>query len=128
MPPATGLYFRMGNHIYLPGQTVIISDIGEQPGDRSDPGSTLVCVTTNVNRACCRNKDGGNIGEWYYPNGVAVNRPSNSPTDSFYRVGYVEHVRLMRLHDATRPLGVYRCEVPDEQGNISSASIIISSK
>ena len=108
--PATGLYFQIGNNIYLPGQTVNISDIGEQPNyyyDRSDPGSTLICVTTNINRACCRRSDGGNVGEWYYPNGTIVNRLRNSPTDSFLRVGYAEQVRLLRKHDATRPLGVY---------------------
>ena len=128
LPPATGLYFQLGNHIYLPGQSINILDIGEQPGDRSDPGSTLVCVTTNVNRACCRGSDGGNVGQWYFPNGVAVNRPGNSPTDSFYRVGHEQQVRLAHRSDATGLLGLYRCEVPDEEGNIASASIIISGK
>ena len=128
-PPATGLYFRIGNHTYLHGQIVNISDIGEQPYyDISDPGSTLVCVTTNVNRACCRRSDGGNVGEWYYPNGTIVNRPNNSSTAAFLRIGHEQQVRLMHRSDATGPLGLYRCEVPDEQGNNVSASIIISSK
>ena len=42
------LYFKVGNKEYLSGQLVNITDIGGQPANRSDPGSTLVCVTTNV--------------------------------------------------------------------------------
>ena len=53
-----------------------VSDIGIQPRDRTNPGSTIVCVTTNVNTACCRKNDNnaltncttGAVGEWYYPN------------------------------------------------------------
>ena len=62
------------NNVYIPGDSVPITDIGPQPGNRSDAGSTLVCVTTNVNTACCRGSDGGAIGEWYYPNGTRVPR------------------------------------------------------
>ena len=126
--PSIGLYFQLGNQIYLPGQTINRSDIGEQPSNRSDPGFTLVCVTTNVNTACCRRSDGGNVGEWYYPNGMIVNRHINSPTGAFHRTGYQQQVRLAWIYGATVLLGVYRCEVPDEQGNIVSASIILSSK
>ena len=85
-------------------------------------------MTTNVNRACCRKKDGGNVGEWYYPNGTIVNRLSNSPTDSFARVGHEQQVRLVCSSNVTGRLGLFRCEVPDEQGSIESASILISSK
>ena len=126
--PRIGLYFQLGNQVYLPGQTINISDIGAQPPDRLDPGSTLVCVTTNINTACCRGRDGGNVGEWYYPNGMIVNRYFNSPSDGFQRKGYRQHVRLARSSNVTVQFGVYRCEVPDEQGITVSASIIISSK
>ena len=45
-----------------------------------NPGSTLVCVTTNANTACCKSDDNnalnnataGAVGEWYYPNGSLV--------------------------------------------------------
>ena len=49
----TGLYFMLNGAIHLSGASVLISDIGLQPADRSDPGSTFVCVTNNVNTACC---------------------------------------------------------------------------
>ena len=52
----------LNNISYLPGDSVLISDIGTQPPDeRSNPGSTLVCVTTNINIACCRAGDNNDV-------------------------------------------------------------------
>ena len=49
--------------IYLPGSTVLITNIGTQGGtDPDQPGNTLVCVTTNINTQCCRNSDNNNGG------------------------------------------------------------------
>ena len=118
----------LGNNIYLPGDSVLITDIGEQPVTRSDAGSTLVCVTTNVNSDCCRGADGGNVGEWFYPDGSMVPRLSaiGLTMDIFTRVGYTCQVRLRRVGSPTGPLGAYRCDVPDgTTGTNVSASINI---
>ena len=128
-PPSTGLYFMLGNIIYLPGDSLLITDIGEHPDLRSDPGSTLVCVTTNVNTQCCRGSDGGNVGEWFSPDGSMVPRSNTivSSTNIFARTGYTHHVRLGIVGTPTGPLGVYRCDVPDgTTGTIVSASINIT--
>ena len=121
----------LGNIIYLSGESVVITDIGEQQLDRPDPGSTLVCVTTNVNTQCCRGRDGGSVGDWFYPDGSMVPRSNNvgSSTNIFTRFGYTEHVRLGTVGTPTGPLGVYRCVVPDGMnGTITvSASINITS-
>ena len=119
---------------YLPGHSVLISDIGPQPADRSDPGTTLVCVTTNVNTACCRGGDNngvsnataGAVGEWYYPNGTLVRRPGGKVVD-FVRIGFTLQVRLARVvSDSIPPLGVYTCQVPHPSpGFVYSASIKI---
>ena len=132
--PSTGLYLMLKGAILLPGDSVLISDIGSQPADRSNPGSTLVCVTTNVNTACCRNNDNngrtsataGSVGEWFYPNGTLVPR-SNSYVNNFARVGYSHQVRLARVVlRPTPPLGVYTCEVPEAStGVLHNASITI---
>ena len=130
-PPSTGLYFILGNNIYLTGESVVITDIGEQPATRSDPGSTLVCVTTNVNTACCRGSDGGSVGDWFYPDGSMVPRSNNvgSSTNIFTRFGYTHQVRLGIVGTPSEPLGAYRCDVPDGMnGTITvSASINITS-
>ena len=119
----------LGNTTYLSGESVLITDIGEQTGDRSDAGSTLVCVTSNVNTQCCRGRDGVNVGEWFYPDGSMVPRSNtiNSSTNIFARYTHTHHVRLGSVGTPTGPLGAYRCDVPDgTTGTIVSASINIT--
>ena len=118
----------LGNTIYLPGDSVLITDIGQLPDLRSDPGSTLVCVTSNVNTQCCRGSDEGNVGEWFYPNGSMVPRVNTigSAVNLVARFGYTHQVRLGSVGSPTGPLGVYRCDVPDKTTTIVSASINIT--
>ncbi len=128
-PPSTGLYFRLNDNIYLPGEAVLIDDIGSQPYVRSNSGSSLICVTENVNRFCCRSSDGGNLGDWYYPNGSAVYRPYYLSYD-FVRTGYTHQIRLARsaYYSAMDVLGLYTCEVPDSAGRKVRASINIGNE
>ena len=86
------------NAIYLPGASIPITGIGNQPANRTDPRSTVVCVTTNVNTVCCRGSDGRKNGEWYYPDDTIV--PSPCGASDFYRVCYSQRVRLARVGDA----------------------------
>jgi len=106
--------------------------IGDQPDDRSDPGSTLVCMTGNINKACCRRGDGARVGKWYYPNGTIV-----YPLQYYYNYNgqytisetrYTKQVRLVRRkgNNALGPTGIYTCSVPDEHGNLWNASILIT--
>ena len=122
----------VGDNIYLPGQTVLLSVIvnttqiiGRGPEYAEH---AVVCVTTNVNTACCRNRDGGNVGEWYHPDGTIVIRRRNANLHSiFSRSGYTRQVRLNYLRHVAGSLGVYSCKVPDGQtGTIVSANITIS--
>ena len=131
--PPTGLYFELSGVIYNVGDFVLISDIGPQPADRSNCGSTSVCVTTNVNTACCRRADNsgmtnltaGAVGEWRYPNSTLVPRPSGNVVD-FARVGYTHQVRLARsVSDSPTPLGVYTCEVPHPSGVTVTGTITL---
>ena len=126
----------MRNGLFLlPGDSVHISDIGPQPAERSNPGSALVCVTTNVNKACCRSKDNngsnnataGAVGEWLYPNGTLVPRPSEDTMVDIVRIGYTHQVRLARgKANSPPPLGVYTCQVPDPStGDLHYASITV---
>ena len=131
-PPRTGLYFELYGTIYYDGDSVLISDIGPQPDDRSNPGSTLACVTTNVNTACCRRSDNlntakaGAVGEWHYPNGTLVPRASFHVVD-FARLAYTHQVCLARVvSDSTPPLGVYTCGVPDPSGVSVNATITLT--
>ena len=104
--------------LYLPGSTVLITDIGTPGGtDPDQPGGTLVCVTTNINTQCCRNSDsGGNgaVGEWYFPDDTEILRGAN--TGPFFKTRSTHQVRLGRMSGVMEPVGAYECRVPDSSG------------
>ena len=118
-PPSTGLYFKINGIIHLPGDIINIFDIGPQPADHRDPGSTLVCVTTNVNIACCRDTDnphnvchGGAVGNWYYPDGTTIPNASNDTAVALARFQYTHQLRLGRVTSGSILPGEYMCEIP----------------
>ena len=109
----------LNTKVYLPGDTILISDIGSQPDNYSDPGSTLVCVTTNVNKECCNESDyfsdaffEESVGAWYYPDSREVSSFIDNTVD-FEIVAYTEQLRLARVNTSTvAPLGIYTCQIP----------------
>ncbi len=132
VPPSTGLYFSLDGVIYNPGSSINIADIGEQSSDRSDAGSTLVCVSTNVNTQCCRgidNPNGGGIGGWLDPSNRQIPSPGalGGATNVFTRYLFTEQVRLSIVGGTpSGPLGVYTCVVPNINGMDVSATITIT--
>ena len=89
-PLSTGLYFSFNGVIHLPRDSVLITDIGSNASS-GDAGNSLVCVTSNVNTKCCRGSDGGNVGEWYHPDGTIVYRNSGTVGDNiFTRAGFTQ--------------------------------------
>ena len=117
-PPYTELYFTLSGTMYLPGDTILITDIGSiNTNDESDPGSSLVCVTTNVNTQCCNSADnpnGGGRGEWLDPDGTRI---LNTADTNFYRTRSTQQVRLNRRNNAMSPTGVFTCVVPKNTMN-----------
>ena len=91
---------------------LLITDIGVFAFE-TDPGTSLVCVTSNINIQCCRGSDWGNVGEWYFPDGTIVPRNSAASSADFTRSGFLHQVRLNRRNNATSPTGIYECRVPD---------------
>ena len=123
------LYFELRGTTYLPGSIVPITDIGTAPagGDPTMPGGSLVCVTSSINTQCCRGSDGGNVGEWFFPNGDMVPRASNPGDSNFTRSASAQQVRLnRRVPDAVQPVGEYECRVPDGNGVEQTAAITIA--
>ena len=122
-PPSSGLYFTLRGEVLLPGDSVLITDID------SGGGAPLTCVTTNVNMACCRDRDGGNVGEWYHPDGTIVLRNANvdsSVDNVFTRSGFTHEVRLNRRANAMGPLGVYSCTVPGRVDGVTAVDVSAS--
>ena len=67
----------------------------------------------------------GAVGEWRYPNGDLVPRPSGNLVD-FARLGFTHQVRLAReVSDSTPPLGVYTCVVPHPCGATVTGTITL---
>ena len=118
------IYFTLNGTVYLPGDTILITDIGsENTNDRSDPGSSLVCVTTIVNTQCCRHADGGGEGDWLDPDGTMI---LNNTTDNFYTTHYTHQIRLNRRNDAMSPTGVFTCVIPNDEDNPTNHTATIT--
>ena len=123
--PSTGLYFTLNGVVYLPGDTVLITDIGVDVAADPNPGSSLVCNTSSVNIHCCRganNPNGPSVGEWYFPYGTIVPRPRDG--GNFTRTGWTHQVRLNRRNNAMTPLGNYTCMVPDMNNTMNHTATI----
>ena len=115
-PPSTGLYFTLNGAVYLPGDTILITDIGSNTTtNRSDPQSSLVCVTTNVNTQCCTNMLTILMGE-VEGSGTSLIGPGFLTLKdlNFYRTRYTQQVRLYRNKGFLSPTGVFTCEVPND--------------
>ncbi len=136
LAPSNGLYFSLNGTIYLPGDTILITDVGDSfpPGDQTDQvdtGPSLVCVTSNVNNWCCRGDDhpgSGPVGNWLFPDGTIVLGNSASPYGDFTRSSHTQQIRLNRKRtDVISPTGVYTCEVPDGSNTtiIHTATIML---
>ncbi len=126
-PPLDGLYFMVNSTVYLPGGTIPITDVGDGfPGttNPTDPGPSLVCVTTNVNTMCCRGSDhpgSGSVGNWFYPDDTIVLGNNDDPNGDITRSSHAQQIRLNRKRpDVMSPTGVYTCVVPD----VSDTAII----
>ena len=67
--------------------------------------STSVWCNTDL-ETCCRINDGPHRGQWFFPDGVALQ------TIDIYMVEEHQRVELRRTNNAISPTGVYRCEIP----------------
>ncbi len=134
-PLSTGLYFTLNGTLYLPGDTINITDVGDNivcGYGFQDPGLSLVCVTSNVNTMCCRSSDhpgNGSVGDWFYPDGTMVLSISANSTGDFNRSSHTQQIRLNRkIPNVMSPTGVYTCQIPDGSNPslIHTASITLA--
>ena len=122
--PVPSLFIEFQGERYPFGSVIPITAIGESIS-QSNPGNSLVCVTSEVRTSCCRLSDGGSVGEWYFPNGTQVPRNKNSPNGDYSRRGYAQQARLNRRNNAMGPVGTYTCRVPDENLQVYTANIML---
>ncbi len=116
----------MSGTVYLPGDTIPITDVG----DSFEAGPSLVCVTSNVNIMCCggSNHNGsGPVGNWFYPDGAAVSQNNVKSNGNFTRSSHSQQIHLNRKRtDVLSPTGVYTCEVPDESNTATTHTATVT--
>ena len=118
------MYFLLSGTVYLPGDAVLITDIGRFTDTTLEgTANSLVCHTGNVNTQCCRGSDGGNVGEWFFPDGSMV--PRHSAGGPWTRSGFTEQVRLNRNTDTLVPTGDFSCRVLDSDGVILNEVVTV---
>ena len=108
---------------YNDGDQIVVTspdDLGESTSGSPEVGNSIVCLTQAVNQQCCRNIDGGNVGEWFHTETDAIIPRRNADPDSpVYRTGYMHQVRLNFrdpiLLDSLA--GSYTCRVPGQDGS-----------
>ena len=112
--------------MYLSGDTVLISDIGEAgiSGDVvAEARTSLVCETGNLGILCCRAGAWHRAGDWYFPNGDKVPGSNGNERLDFTRSGYF---RLNCRNGAMVPTGVFECRVLEGDVLLGSASITLT--
>ena len=73
-------------------------------------GGPLLCYTDNTQ--CC-NSTNINMGDWYLPDEGRMKVGDESSGGNFYVTRGPGVVRLHRRNNATSPIGMFCCEVPD---------------
>ena len=67
---------------------------------------TSVWCRTDL-ETCCRNDEGPHRGQWFFPDGVAL-----QTNGDIYVFDKPQRVELRRANSANSPTGIYRCEIP----------------
>ena len=112
------------NGVTLPNNSLVdFDDIPNVSGAEGAPGDVLNCRTDL--QACCN--DGlqmlpAPVGEWYYPNGTALDFDAGGAT--FRRNRGLMNVRLWRRATPTER-GRFRCELPNAQNVIQTVYVNI---
>ena len=89
----------LANHSYMD-----ISQVGNNgSGSSSD---FIQCHTDLV--TCCSGAQGGNRGDWYFPNGIRLLFYSK---DGFFEARKAQRLELRHRNNANEPTGIYRCDI-----------------
>ena len=130
--PNAGLFFTLSGTVYLPRESVLITDIGAFTGPTLEgAASSLVCDTRNVHTRCCRSSDNGGTtrvqAEWDFPYGNVVPANSGNTGLDFTSSRFTQQLRLNHRNNALMPTGNFTCRVPDERDSslIHEASIAL---
>ena len=95
-------------------------------GDAEDGGDSVQCHTDLT--TCCRDIDG--IGDteserpdWYFPDGTYMGFSRGA--DDIYQVRGAQRIDLRRRNNADSPSGIYRCEIPTDDGDLVRETVYV---
>ena len=114
----TGVYLSLKGIRYSNRSVIFTTEIGETDVSSSPPQNNgLQCITDRM--PCCR-FEGGQVGEWFFPDGTIV--PAGPRTGlTFYRNrGSLRDDGTVNLNrdniNVTSPTGLFCCTIPDATG------------
>ena len=97
---------NLPNHAY-----VDLTTVGE---NISDPGDTVRCNTDL--ESCCSGSQGIHRGDWFFPNGNALDNAGGG--GDIYKRREPQVILLRRRDNAmSPPSGIYHCEIPTVADN-----------
>ena len=113
-PPAPYLTF---NDSVIPNNSYVDLSLMMYPGndDVNDTSSTVICHTDLT--TCCRGYDGGDGGDWYFPDGGPLPRAGIRNENQQHPIAQRKLNQLVRLQrgptsaTGTVPDGIYRCAI-----------------
>lgn len=114
-PYVSFAYFVIPNHGYINIHLVGTSFI-----------NSVQCRTDLS--TCCRSEgEDHHNGQWYFPNGSAVQNQDSPGDADIYQIQGNMSVDIRRNNRAISPTGVYRCEIPTialQDNNISMTATV----
>ena len=106
---------RLPNHGY-----VNLASVGT---NASNPGNTVRCYT-NLH-ICCSSTQGNHRGDWYFPNEQRLGFSADSSSPNIYEVRRQQRVDMARRNNAFIPSGIYRCDIPTNNDDISMKEVYL---
>ena len=90
-------------------------------GRPDDPDSShdIVCHTDLA--TCCSSSEGSDRGDWYFPNGTRLPLPGGG---HIFEARTTQRVGLRRDYGANSASGIYRCEIPTNDSDISARETV----
>ena len=110
-PPAPYVSF---NEVNLPNHSYVDLSL---VGDTVDGGDSVQCHTDLT--SCCTSGMTNAVDrpDWYFPGSITFGVGFSSGGGDIYQARGAQRNDLRRRNNATTPSGIYRCEIPTDDGN-----------
>ena len=91
-------------------------------GDAED-GSDSVQCHTDLTTCCTSGLSSADRPDWYFPNGTEMRFEGDG--DDIYHRRVAQRNDLRRRNNALSPSGIYRCEIPTDDGDLVRETVYV---